>query len=319
MNPPSNSHGDHDGQATATQVTLTNPETNSSEPDSTETSTQPNHVSSEDNVGSEMEFEKPSVNSEYNPDQVTQCKAQELNNWREQREAEDEPYAFYHLSLHRYTDLTTDAKWLDATAKIRHDTSFSETRTCAGMSFSSPNEDTVAESIVSWYFDLMATPHHENARPISADNIRIFVADQAIDALSDAGVELSPLIEKLHDIPEHNPSPEYVELLDEHRKIKTQCGSDSGLSAEIRQIEATVRSKFGFSRKYGGPTPDPHEDYKHLPVDQLKDELENARTELSQKESRLDDISTRLAELEEDWKTTTRQSLLSDTSQSVST
>ena len=82
MNPLSNSHDDHDGRATATQVTLTNTETKSSEPDNTdvETSTQPNHVSSGNNVGSEMEFERPSVDSEYNPDQVTQCKAQELDN-----------------------------------------------------------------------------------------------------------------------------------------------------------------------------------------------------------------------------------------------
>lgn len=313
MNPLSNSHDDHNGQATATQVTLTNPETKSSQPDDTDvsTSTRPNHVGSKDKVGSEMEFEKPSVGSQYSPNQVTQCKAQELDNWRERREAEDEPYAFYHLSLHRYTDLTTDAKWLDATAKIRHDTSFSKARTCAGTSFSSPNEDTVAESIISWYLDLMAAPHHKNARPISADNIRIFVADQAIDALSDAGVEISPLIEKLHDISEHNPSPEYVELLDEHRKIKTQCGSDSGLSAKIRQIEATVRSKFGFSRKYGGPTPDPHEDYEHLPVDQLKDELEDARAELEQKKARADELSTMLDNLEQEWESETRDSLFS--------
>ena len=258
------------------------------------------------------EFEKPTVADGFDPDQITHYEPKGLEKWVAEREEHDDPYAIFNLTLHRYADLTTNAQWLDATTRTTHNNGVGNTRVCPGMSGGSPNEETLVERVVSWHIDLMAVPYYETARPIPSDNIRIFAAEDAIAALSEAGVELSPVIQKLQSIPEHSPSDDYIELLDEYHKLTEQTRSDSELVTSIRDIENTVRAKFGFNRKYGGPTPDPHEEYEHCTVGQLKSELDNTRRELEQKKTRVDEVSSALTELENDWKSETRQSLFSN-------
>lgn len=112
-------------------------------------------------------------------------------------------------------------------------------------------------------------------------------------------------------VDEHEPTDEQLAT---HREYREAYEPITGISAPFKQrertIEETVRARFGFSRRYGGATPEPNPEYDHLDPTALKGELENAREEVDQAEQQKDALGQEIAEEEAQGSTKSGRSCL---------
>lgn len=240
--------------------------------------------------------------ADINDDQITAFEADGLEDWVAEREANDESYSYYHLELRQYSDLTAQAQWLAANTVVSHADSVENAYTHQRHGFSNPDPDEVVPAIVTWKLNQMATPYHEEIRPVSAEHIRVFVADEAIDALSEKGIDLEPVLDQLHTLEEHEPSEDYIDQLNTYRELKAKAAYDGPLEAKKKNIEQTVRAKFGFTGRYASAeVPDPHVEYAQYDVLELKEKLESVREELEEKREKKDAMKAALNDYEDSW------------------
>lgn len=240
--------------------------------------------------------------SEIDDDQITEFRHKELDDWIAEREANGESYAFYHLEMRQYSDLTSQARWLAADRSVVHSDSVEQAYTHPKHGFSNPDPDDVIQSLVTWKLNRLSTPHHEAIRPVKAENVRVFVAEEVIEALAENGIELRPVLDQLRSLEEHEATDDFIDLLNEYRQLKAEAGYDGPLEAKKKHIEQTVRAKFGFTGRYASATvPDPHVEYAQFDVIELKKKLEAVRDEIEEKRDRKDELKTQLDDYQNSW------------------
>ena len=227
-----------------------------------------------------------------------------VESWVGERENQNENYGYFHLYVVAKSDLTGVERQLRYEEELDFTVSENDTSRQYGgwWGQGGVHLGEVRDTLIDWKLEELATPYHPELRTISARNLRIFVADPARDYLRDHDVEINALVEVLNQLDEHEPTDEQLATRREHRETyELLTGVSAPLKQRVRAIEETVRARFGFSRRYGGATPEPHPEYEDLDLTALKDELESAREEVDQAEQRTDELSQEIADENAKW------------------
>ena len=227
-----------------------------------------------------------------------------VESWVNEREDRMENYGYFHLYAVAKSDLTGVERQLRYEENL--DLTVSEddiSRQYGGRwGQGGVHAEGVRDRLIDWKLEELATPYHPNLRTVSAGNLRVFVAEPARDLLRDHDVEIDALVETLNQVDEREPTDEQLATRREHWEgHESITGVSAPLKQRVRAIEETVRARFGFSRRYGGATPEPHPEYEGLDSTALRDELESARGEVDRTEQRRDELGQEIAEEEAQW------------------
>ena len=225
-----------------------------------------------------------------------------VESWVGERENQNENYGYFHLYVVAKSDLSGVERHLRYEETLDLTVSEDDISHQYGGRWGQGRVrvDEVRDTLIDWKLEELATPYHPDLRTVSAGNLRIFVADPARDYLHD--VEIDALVETLNQVDEREPTDEQHATRREHREAyESITGVSATLKQRVRAIEDTVRARFGFSRRYGGATPEPHPEYEGLDPTALRDELESARKEVDRTEQRKDELGQEIAEEDAQW------------------
>jgi hypothetical protein len=226
-----------------------------------------------------------------------------LDTWVAERTAADEPYGYCHLYLISHSDLHGVEHELRFEANIDLGAAGGTgTVTTSTESWGSVSVDAVHDWVIDWLLSELATPYHEDLRPIPVDNFRVFVTDNAHDHLADHDIDSNSLCEQLHGLPEHQPSTDYLTKYRTLTALNEWLNGDDGLSAYERRIEATIRARFGFTKRHGHQIPNPDPAYQDCSLDELHACLITVRKQISHTKQHRDELSSALDALETQWR-----------------
>jgi hypothetical protein len=235
---------------------------------------------------------------------ITKLADPAVESWVAEREESAEDYGYFHLFVVAKSDLNGVEHRLHYVEEIDLTVSEADTSRQYGGRWGKGGVrvTNARDRLIDWKLDELATPYHPDLRTVSATNLRIFVADSAHDLLGEQDIEIGALVETLNQFDEHEPT---AEQLATHREYSEACEAVDGwqapLSQRVRAIESTVRAQFDFSHHFGGEVPDPHPDYQNLDANELKVELERARSKLEQTEQRKKSLSQKIADEKAQW------------------
>lgn len=227
-----------------------------------------------------------------------------VKSWVNKRENQNENYGYFHLYVVAKSDLTGVERQLRYEEELDFTVSEDDTDRQYGGRWGQGgvHVEEVRDTLIDWKLEELATPYHPELRTVSAGNLRLFVAEPARELLRDHDVEIDTLVEVLNQLDEHEPTDEQLATRREHRETyELITGVSASLKQRVRAIEETVCARFGFSRRYGGATPEPHSEYDHLDPTALRDELESAREEIDQAEQRTDALRQEIADENAQW------------------
>lgn len=258
--------------------------------------------------GTEAESTDRSNSHEVATDQVTVHEADALSDWQQSHEQADNCYAYYHLQLQEYNDLTTRERKLTVNEKVSHASTTETARTTPKWGISHPDPEEVVEQMVAWKLHRLSTPLHPTARPTPNAHIRVFVASGAKNYLGELGVDIDSALQTLQQLSEHEPSEEYLSALTKYRTLKKETAYDGPLENKKKAIEQTIRAKFRLTgRGARADVPEPAEEYEDLDPNALRDALEAVRAELEEKRNAKDAARATYEALESDWLAETKE------------
>jgi hypothetical protein len=242
-------------------------------------------------------------------DQITTLDASEgLDEWTSTCEVEKLDYAYLHVQVDVYRTLT-DTWWglrITTQEKI-----IENPRNSYGgyVGQRRPDPDELVDTIINWVSSTLATPflpleihdlpigHH--LRSIPSDQVRVFIADDAVDFLTERGIPMDEVLTVLHDLEEHSSPSAYKELVKEYNAAQDTVDTSR---TQIRKLEQAIGAVFGISTGYGGKIPSaPPVEYASLSPNDLQDELETARETRQAAENKRDSLKKELTSQQSMW------------------
>jgi hypothetical protein len=130
----------------------------------------------------------------------------------------------------------------------------------------------------------------------------VFVTKNANEYLLTHDIDSNPLCEEFYELPEHRPSEEYLAKRRTLTALAEWLKGDDGLAAYERRIEATIRARFGFTKRHGHQIPDPDPAYQDCSLNELHACLTTVREQIIQTEQYCDELSNALDALETQWR-----------------
>lgn len=271
-------------------------------------STDPDDQQSEDSCSSAN-----SANSNGQAAKVNKLRDSAVGDWIAEQQAQEENYGYLHLFVVAKSSLTGIERRLRYEYEIDHpgpDDTQSEFHTRFGMG--GAQAEAVRQQLVDWKLSKLAMPLHPELRDVPAEQLRIFVAEPAREVLRKQEVDIDPVVETLNQADENFPSKEQIERNREYIDAKEATTVVSGrLEQRVSAIENTIRARLGFTRQYGSGIPDPDPEYQHLGIDELEEQLRDAREDVEQTEQREDELRQEISEARSEWKNETRSELFS--------
>jgi hypothetical protein len=155
---------------------------------------------------------------------------------------------------------------------------------------------------LQWRVDMLSKP--ESVRGIKAENIRVFVPEGADDHLTlhegwdvDSVDEAAAFINNIEDPP---GTEQFKKLAARYTTARNRSDHQGPIQSKIRAVEDTIRARLDFSTRFGSGTPEPHEEFDHLDLVELHEELEAARDELAETEDRATRLQEEISKLREE-------------------
>ena len=262
-----------------------------------------------------------------NAGEVTDHEADELETWIATREDASESYGFFHVGLRIKSDLSGTDRGLTSRYRVEHVGGGKDTPHMR-CGWGNPTPATAVDTVRSWMLEMVSYPYVPKldcdayprpARTIPAEQFRVFIAEEAYNALREHEHEniadrLSATVSTVNDLPEHHPSESYLETIEATQSVAAQAGAGSHtgtLRHRERRIEATIRAKLGFSKRYGSGTPEADAEFADEDLNTLKRQLNETRQERTEAEARLEELRERLKRAREDWRASIREGLSS--------
>lgn len=205
------------------------------------------------------------------PSQLTRHSLSDtIEDWCTSLEADSEGYAYYHVVLEEYNDLTGTERCLIRDVVVSPPPNTDSTRMPRSYGGGKLTANSAMNDIVDWYVGKLASPHHEDVRPIPIENIRVFLPERVQSHLQSQNISVDPVLKSLRSLPEHYPSKGYRQVLNHQQQLKKRSDQDVGLGARESRVDDTLRAKLGYSTKFGTNTPsaDPH--YNQFTLSELK-------------------------------------------------
>jgi hypothetical protein len=172
-----------------------------------------------------------------------------------------------------------------------------------GARFSGGSNGTtgVAEYVACWAAGVLATPHGPTARPFPAENVQVFAADIAVD-LADESDTLQDVIATANTVedPSLPSDDDFLELLDEYRRLEEQLARGGELRTRRSEVEQTMRAKIGWTSKYGHEVPDQVVAFSTWSLDDLNEELADLEDTIEQAEEQKREVRDSLRSLKHD-------------------
>lgn len=257
--------------------------------------------------------------------EITEYEADELEAWTATREARNESYGVFHVGLRVRSDLSGTDRALISQNRIEH-TGEGDDAPHMQYGWGNPTPETVVAAVRSWMLDKLGYPYVPGldcdgyprpARTIPAERFRVFVAEEAYEALrehdhGDVADLLEATVGAVNSLPEYHPSESYRETIVTAQSVAAQAGAGShtgALRRRERRIEATIRAKLGFSKRYGSGTPEADVEFADKDLNTLKRRLDETREERAEAESRLQKLREQLESAREDWRASIREDL----------
>jgi hypothetical protein len=301
-------HSDNDDSSTVQTASPDDSDNSSSSPTppSDDASTPVESETSTDTSATDRSEGPP---TDIDEEQITTLDASEgLDEWTSTCEAEKLDYAYLHVQVDVYRTLT-DTWWglrITTQEKI-----IENPRNSYGgyVGQRRPDPDELVDTIINWVSSTLATPflplevhdlpigHH--LRSIPSDRIRVFIADDAVDFLTERGIPMDEVLTVLHDLEEHSSPSAYKELVKEYNAAQDTVDTSR---TQIRKLEQAIGAVFGISTGYGGKIPSaPPDEYASLSPNDLQDELETARETRQAAENKRDSLKKELTSQQSMW------------------
>lgn len=242
-------------------------------------------------------------------DQITTLDvSEELDEWTSACEAEELDYAYLHVQLDVYRTLT-DTWWglrITTQEKI-----IENPRNSYGgyIGQRRPDPNDLVDTIISWVSSTLATPYlpldvHDlpighHLRSIPSDQIRVFIADGAVDFLTERDIPVDEVLTVLDDLEKNSPPSAYKKQVREYYAAQNTVDTSR---TRIRNIEQAIGAVFGISTGYGGKIPSaPPVEYTSFSPNDLQDELETARETRQTAEDKRDALQEELTSQQSEW------------------
>ncbi|MBP2251841.1 hypothetical protein J2754_002178 [Halarchaeum solikamskense] len=304
------SRSDNDDSSTSTAQTASPDNSDSSTslptPPSDDASTPVESETSTDTSATDCSGGPPANLDE---EQITTLDAsEELDEWTSSCETEELDYAYLHVQVDVYRTLT-DTWWglrITTQEKI-----IENPRNSYGgyVGQRCPDPDELVDMILSWVSSTLATPYlplnaHDlpighHLRTIPSDRIRVFIADDAVDFLTERDIAVDEVLTALDDLEEHSPPSAYKEQAREYYAAQDTIDASR---TRIRKLKQAIGAVFGISTGYGGKIPSaPPVEYASLSPNDLQDELETAREARQTAEDKRDTLKEELTSKQSVW------------------
>lgn len=242
-------------------------------------------------------------------DQITTLDAsEELNKWASTCEEQGLDYTYLHVQVDVYRTLT--ATWWGLRVTTQEKIIENPRNSYGGyVGQRRPDPDKLVDTIINWLSSTLATPflpldvhdlpigHH--LRSVPSDRIRVFIADDAIDFLTERAIPVDEVLTALNHLEEHTPPSAYKEQVREYYAAEDTIDTSR---TRIRKVKQAIGAVFGISIGYGGKIPrTPPDDYASLSPNDLQHELETSREVRQAAEDKRDTLKEELTARQSTW------------------
>lgn len=239
--------------------------------------------------------------------------------WVDKKEDTGQPYAFVAAKLVVQNTISSTA----ATIKVETKRQTADTAYAphSSVSFSGVSKSqTIAQfvsTLASTILGVKSYPRHEDGRHITGDDMRVFIAPPIEDLLLATADDThdAPAPKTVRDwlktvkslpnsLPENELNPDQESILKSWAVARERAGigaTANSVDTQVKRVEQTLRSKLGFTTKFGSSVPDPHPEYEELPLAELKMKLDALKAAYQYEQQAYYRIDERLKQRRHEW------------------